>query len=67
MKAYVLSEESRKKDIQAWEQKYYEKNKDFIEAKRQAEQDAHKEMERLEKEAALAATRKAKEEEEAKK
>lgn len=67
MKQYILKEESRKKDIQAWEQKYYEKNKDFIEAKLQAERDTHKEMERMEKEALLMANRKAKEEEDAKK
>ncbi|XP_073835088.1 missing minor mitochondria isoform X2 [Musca autumnalis] len=66
MKNYILNEESRKKAIQAWEQQYYERNKEAIEAKRQAERDAHKEMERQEKEKVLQAVRKAKEEEEAK-
>lgn len=36
--------------IRAWEQKYYELNKDIIEAKREAEEEARKEMERLERE-----------------
>ncbi|XP_046802728.1 dynein axonemal intermediate chain 3 [Lucilia cuprina] len=67
MKQHILKEESRKKEIQAWEHKYYEKNKDFIETKLQAEREAHKEMERIEKEAVLMANRRAKEEEEAKK
>lgn len=66
MKSYILGEESRKKAIQVWEQQYYERNKEVIEAKRQAERDAHKEMERQEKEKVLQAVRKAKEEEEAK-
>ncbi|KAH8380589.1 hypothetical protein KR009_011571, partial [Drosophila setifemur] len=56
---YVLKEERRKVGIQAWEQKYYELNKDIIEAKREAEAETRKEMERLEKEAQLA-TRKRK-------
>ncbi|XP_075157418.1 missing minor mitochondria [Haematobia irritans] len=63
---YIHNEESRKRDIQAWEEQYYERNKDVIEAKRQAERDAHKELERQEKEKVLQAVRKAKEEEEAK-
>lgn len=67
MKQYILKEESRKKEIQTWERKYYERNKDFIESQLQAEREAHKELERLEKEAILLANRKAKEEEEAKK
>lgn len=66
MKRYILNEETRKKDIQTWEQQYYERNKDVIDSKRQAERDAHKEMERLEKEKVIQAVRKAKEEEEAK-
>uniref|UniRef100_A0A1B0G8D4 WD repeat-containing protein 63 n=1 Tax=Glossina morsitans morsitans TaxID=37546 RepID=A0A1B0G8D4_GLOMM len=49
-KDYITKEESRKKAIQAWELKFYEKNKEFIESKRQAELEAHKEMERIEKE-----------------
>lgn len=48
---YVLRQIGRKRSIKAWENKYYEMNKDIIEAKRQAEEDARKEMERLEKEA----------------
>ncbi|KAL7733211.1 hypothetical protein ACLKA6_004720 [Drosophila palustris] len=47
---YVLRQISRKISIRAWEQKYYELNKDIIEAKRQAEEEARKEMERLERE-----------------
>ncbi|KAH8366272.1 hypothetical protein KR093_011555, partial [Drosophila rubida] len=47
---YVLRQISRKMSIQAWEQKYYELNKDIIEAKREAEEEARKEMERLERE-----------------
>uniref|UniRef100_A0A1A9W231 WD repeat-containing protein 63 n=1 Tax=Glossina brevipalpis TaxID=37001 RepID=A0A1A9W231_9MUSC len=47
---YITKEENRKKAIQAWELKYYEKNKEFIESKRQAELEAHREMERIEKE-----------------
>lgn len=66
MESYILGEESRKKDIQAWEQKYYERNMEVIETKRQAEREAHKELERLEKERILQAARDAKREEEAK-
>jgi len=47
---YVLRQISRKQSIRAWEQKYYELNKDIIEAKREAEEEARKEMERLERE-----------------
>ncbi|XP_060656382.1 dynein axonemal intermediate chain 3 [Drosophila nasuta] len=47
---YVLRQISRKMSIQAWEQKYYELNKDIIEAKREAEEEARKELERLERE-----------------
>ncbi|XP_022214171.2 dynein intermediate chain 3, axonemal [Drosophila obscura] len=50
---YVLKEERRKIGIQAWEQKYYELNKDIIEAKREAEEDTRKEMERIEREEQL--------------
>uniref|UniRef100_A0A1A9Z5U5 WD repeat-containing protein 63 n=1 Tax=Glossina pallidipes TaxID=7398 RepID=A0A1A9Z5U5_GLOPL len=49
-KDYITKEESRKKAIQAWELRFYEKNKEFIESKRQAELEAHREMERIEKE-----------------
>lgn len=47
----MLRQIGRKKSIKAWENRYYEMNKDIIEAKRQAEEDARKEIERLEKEA----------------
>ncbi|XP_017027782.1 dynein axonemal intermediate chain 3 [Drosophila kikkawai] len=47
---YVLKEERRKMSIQAWEHKYYELNKDIIEAKREAEEETRKEMERIERE-----------------
>lgn len=47
---YVLRQITRKMNIRAWEQKYYELNKDIIEAKREAEEEARKEMERLERE-----------------
>ncbi|XP_001353254.3 WD repeat-containing protein 63 [Drosophila pseudoobscura] len=50
---YVLKEERRKTGIQAWEQKYYELNKDIIEAKREAEEETRKEMERIEREEQL--------------
>ncbi|XP_017066710.1 dynein intermediate chain 3, axonemal [Drosophila eugracilis] len=55
---YVLKEERRKVGIQAWEQKYYELNKDIIEAKREAEAETRKEMERIEKEQQLASMKK---------
>nr|XP_036672136.1 dynein intermediate chain 3, axonemal [Drosophila suzukii] len=55
---YVLKEERRKMGIQAWEQKYYELNKDIIEAKREAEAETRKEMERLEREEQLATKKK---------
>ncbi|XP_017122426.1 dynein intermediate chain 3, axonemal [Drosophila elegans] len=55
---YVLKEERRKVGIQAWEQKYYELNKDIIEAKREAEAETRKEMEKLEKEEHLATRKK---------
>lgn len=47
----MLRQIGRKQSIKAWEQKYYELNKDIIEAKREAEEENRKEMERLEKEA----------------
>ncbi|XP_067634187.1 dynein axonemal intermediate chain 3 [Eurosta solidaginis] len=59
VKEYFRKEENRKKSIQIWEHQYYENNRDIIEAKRHAEIDARKELERLEKEHALSATRKA--------
>ncbi|XP_053948079.1 dynein axonemal intermediate chain 3 [Anastrepha ludens] len=62
VKEYFSREESRKKSIQAWEQQFFENNRDIIEAKRQAESDARKELERLEKEYSLNATRKVKDE-----
>ncbi|XP_017039609.1 dynein axonemal intermediate chain 3 [Drosophila ficusphila] len=55
---YVLKEERRKVGIQAWEQKYYELNKDIIEAKREAEAETRKEMERLEREEQFATRKK---------
>ncbi|XP_017844584.1 WD repeat-containing protein 63 [Drosophila busckii] len=48
---YVLRQITRKMNIRAWEDKYYELNKDIIEAKRQAEEETRKEMERIEREA----------------
>ncbi|BFF97794.1 WD repeat-containing protein 63 [Drosophila madeirensis] len=50
---YVLKEERRKIDIQVWEQKYNELNKDIIEAQQEAEEDVRKEMERIEREEQL--------------
>lgn len=47
---YVLRQITRKMNIRAWEQKYYELNKDIIEAKREAEEEARKEMEKQERE-----------------
>ncbi|XP_043648161.1 dynein axonemal intermediate chain 3 [Drosophila teissieri] len=55
---YVLKEERRKVGIQAWEQKYYELNKDIIEAKREAAAEIRKEMDRKEKEEQLATRKK---------
>ncbi|KAH8322432.1 hypothetical protein KR067_004858 [Drosophila pandora] len=60
---YVLKEERRKVGIQAWEQKYYELNKDIIEAKREAEAETRKEMERLEKEEQFASRKRKADEE----
>ncbi|XP_017476274.1 PREDICTED: WD repeat-containing protein 63, partial [Rhagoletis zephyria] len=60
VKEYFTKEENRKKSIQSWEHQFFENNRDIIEAKRQAEVDARKELERLEKEYALNATRKVK-------
>lgn len=62
--SYVLKEERRKMGIQAWEQKYYELNKDIIEAKREAEAETRKEMERLEREEQFAARKKGAKEQE---
>ncbi|XP_014085911.1 dynein axonemal intermediate chain 3 [Bactrocera oleae] len=61
VKEYFSKEENRKKSIQAWEHQYFENNRDIIEAKRQAEIDTRKELERLEKEYIINATRKVKE------
>ncbi|KAH8270215.1 hypothetical protein KR018_005957, partial [Drosophila ironensis] len=61
--AYVLKEERRKVGIQAWEQKYYELNKDIIEAKREAEAETRKEMERLEREEQFASRKRKADEE----
>ncbi|XP_017864460.1 PREDICTED: WD repeat-containing protein 63 [Drosophila arizonae] len=47
---YVLRQITRKTSIVAWEQKYYELNKDIIEAKREAEEEQRKEMEKQERE-----------------
>jgi len=55
---YVLKEERRKMGIQSWEQKYYELNKDIIEAKREAAAEIRKEMEKKEKEEQLASRKK---------
>lgn len=66
LKAYILKEEARKKAIFAWENNYFEKNKEFIEMKRKAEIETHKEMERLEKEQLYSTAQKAKEEEQEK-
>ncbi|XP_004518912.1 WD repeat-containing protein 63 [Ceratitis capitata] len=60
VKEYFSKEESRKKSIQTWEYVYFENNRDVIEAKRQAEIDTRKEVERLEKEYLINATRKVK-------
>lgn len=46
---YVLRQITRKMSIVAWEQKYYELNKDIIEAKREAEEEQRKEMEKQER------------------
>ncbi|XP_030380245.1 WD repeat-containing protein 63 [Scaptodrosophila lebanonensis] len=62
---YVLKQERRKVNIQSWEQKYYELNKDIIEAKREAEQDARREMERIEREEQLNARKRQADEDEA--
>ncbi|XP_068142410.1 dynein axonemal intermediate chain 3 [Drosophila tropicalis] len=63
---YVLKEERRKIGILAWEQKYYELNKDIIEAKREAEQETQKEIERIEREEQLNARKRQADEEEEK-
>lgn len=63
LKAYILKEEARKKAIFEWENNYYEKNQELIEAKRKAEIETNKEMERLEKEQLYNQAYKAKEEE----
>lgn len=64
LKAYILKEEARKKAIFEWENNFYEKNIEFIEAKRKAEIETNKEMERLEKEQMYTQAYKAKQEEE---